>query len=166
MDKVTIDRIALLHPKVRQEALQIYEEICEALTGRAMCRFAFTLRTIEEQNKLFAQGRTIPGKIITKARGGHSYHNWGLAIDIVLIKDVDGDGDYDKAIWDTKGDFDGDGKSDWIEVVQIFKEYGWEWGGDWKFVDAPHFQKTFGYSIRQLLNMNAAGNVKNGYVNI
>jgi peptidoglycan L-alanyl-D-glutamate endopeptidase CwlK len=166
MDPVTLERIKLLHPKVRDEALEIYQEICKSLTGRAICRFTFTLRTIAEQNKLFSQGRTIAGKIVTKARGGHSYHNWGLAIDIVLIKDVNGDGNYEKAVWDTKSDFDGDGKSDWIEVVQIFKEYGWEWGGDWKFYDAPHFQKTFGYSVRQLLAMHKAGNIKNGYVNI
>jgi len=166
MDPVTLERIKLLHPKVREEALQIYEEICQALTGKAICRFSFTLRTIAEQNKLFAQGRTIAGKIVTRARGGHSYHNWGLAIDIVLIKDVNGDGNYEKAVWDTKTDFDGDGKSDWMEVVQIFKEYGWQWGGDWKFYDAPHFQKTFGYSVGQLFAMHKAGNIKNGYVNI
>jgi len=166
MDKVTIDRIAILHPKVRQEALQIYEEICEALTGRAMCRFAFTMRTFAQQDALYQQGRTKPGKIVTKAKAGLSYHNYGLAIDIVLVKDTDKDGDFDSAVWDTKSDFDGDKKSDWMEVVQIFKEYGWEWGGDWKFVDAPHFQKTFGYSVRQLLNMHAAGNVKNDYVKI
>ena len=65
MDKLTLDRIKLLHPKVRKEAGEIYAEICEALKGRAMCRFAFTLRTIAEQNKLFAQGRTAPGKIVT-----------------------------------------------------------------------------------------------------
>ena len=166
MDKVTIDRIALLHPKLRQEALQIYEEICEALTGRAMCRFAFTLRTFAQQDALFQQGRTKPGKIVTKARAGLSYHNYGLAIDVVLVKDTDKDGDFDSAVWDTKSDFDGDKKSDWMEIVQIFKEHGWEWGGDWKFFDAPHFQKTFGYSVRQLLNMHAAGNVKNNYVKI
>jgi peptidoglycan LD-endopeptidase CwlK len=164
MDPVTIERIKLLHPKVRDEALEIYQEICKALTGRAICRFTFTLRTIAEQNKLFAQGRTSIGKIVTKARGGHSYHNYGLAIDIVLIKDVNGDGNYEKAVWDTKSDFDGDGKSDWMEVVQIFKEYGWEWGGDWKFVDAPHFQKTFGYSVRQLLEMYKNGPKTQGYV--
>ena len=166
MDKVTIDRIALLHPKLRQEALQIYEEICQALTGRAMCRFTYTLRTFAEQDALFQQGRTKPGKIVTKARAGLSYHNYGLAIDIVLVKDTDKDGDFDSAVWDMKSDFDGDKKSDWMEIVQIFKEHGWEWGGDWKFFDAPHFQKTFGYSVRQLLNMHAAGNVKNNYVKI
>jgi peptidoglycan L-alanyl-D-glutamate endopeptidase CwlK len=167
MDKLTIDRIQLLHPKVRKEAVEIYAEICDALKGRAMCRFAFTLRTIAEQNKLFALGRTALGKIVTKARGGLSYHNYGLAIDIVLIIDTDGDGKFDNAVWDTRTDFDKDGKADWMEVVQIFKSYGWTWGGDWKFTDPPHFEKTFGYSVRQLLALHASGKVRpDGYVKI
>lgn len=167
MDQITLDRIKLLHPKVREEAGEIYAEICEALKGRAMCRFAFTLRTIAEQNKLYAQGRAAPGKIVTNARGGLSYHNYGLAIDIVLIIDTNGDGKYDAASWDVKSDFDGDGRADWTEVVQIFKSYGWEAGIDWKFVDAPHFQKTYGYPVRQLFAMHQAGNVdRSGYVRI
>ena len=49
-------------------------------------------------------------------------------------------------------DFDGDKVSDWLECVTIAKSYGWEHGGDWvKFKDQPHFQKTFGKSIAELL---------------
>lgn len=167
MDKITLDRIALLHPKVRAEAGMIYAEICRRLKGRAMCRFVFTLRNFFEQDKLYAQGRTAPGKIVTNAKGGLSFHNYGLAIDIVLIVDTDGDGDYDKAVWDVKTDFDGDGKADWIEAVTVFKEYGWTWGGDWKFSDPPHFQKTFGMSVRDLLNKHNRGlKDKAGYVKI
>ena len=55
------------------------------------------------------------------------------------------------ASWDTLNDFDGDKVSDWMECINIAKKYGWEWGGDWKFRDAPHFQKTFGKSITNLL---------------
>jgi peptidoglycan L-alanyl-D-glutamate endopeptidase CwlK len=158
MDKVTLDRIKLLHPKLRDEALEIYEEICKALNGRAECRFSFTLRTFAEQNELFAQGRTKPGAIVTRAKGGQSWHNYGLAVDIVLL--VAG-----KASWDIKTDFDKDGRSDWMEVVDIFKRYGWEWGGDWKFFDAPHFQKTFGMSINEMLKRHVAGKVdKQGFV--
>lgn len=164
-DQITIDRIKLLHPKLRDEASNIYDDICEALNGRAMCRFTHTLRTFAEQNELFAQGRTKPGTVVTKAKGGQSAHNYGLAIDIVLVVDKNGDGKFESAVWDTKTDFDGDGKSDWIEVVNIFKQYGWEWGGDWKFYDAPHFQKLYGKSIRELLAMHIAGKVdKNGFV--
>lgn len=151
MDKVTLDKIKLLHPKLRDEALEIYIEICQALKGRAECRFPFTLRTFAEQDEFFAQGRTKPGPIVTRAKGGQSWHNYGLAVDSVLL--VGG-----KASWDIKTDFDKDGRSDWMEVVDIFKRYGWEWGGDWKFFDAPHFQKTFGRSIvemQQLWNRNS-----------
>jgi len=42
MDKVTLDRIQLLHPRLREEALSIYNEICDALRGKAMCRFSHT----------------------------------------------------------------------------------------------------------------------------
>lgn len=158
MDKITLDRIKLLHPKLRDEALDIYEEICQALNGRAECRFSFTLRTFAEQNELFAQGRTKPGAIVTRAKGGQSWHNYGLAVDIVLL--VGG-----KGSWDIKTDFDKDGRSDWMEVVDIFKRYGWEWGGDWKFFDAPHFQKTFGMSINEMLKRHIAGKVdKQGFV--
>lgn len=166
-DQKTLEKIQLLHPKLREEATEIYDDICNALTGKAICRFVFTLRTFAEQDGLYAQGRTKPGKIVTNAKGGTSYHNYGLAIDIVLLVDKDGNGTYETASWDTKGDFDKDGKSDWQEVVTIFKQYGWEWGGDWKFVDAPHFQKTLGKSVRELLALHAAGKVdKNGFVNI
>jgi peptidoglycan L-alanyl-D-glutamate endopeptidase CwlK len=164
-DPKTLERIQLLHPKLREEAEEIYNEICERLTGKAMCRFSFTLRTFAEQDALFAQGRTKPGKIVTKAKGGLSMHNYGLAIDVVLLLDRDGDGVFTEASWDTKGDYDADGVADWMEIVRVFKEFGWEWGGDWKFYDAPHFQKTFGKSVRELLALYKSGKVdKNNYV--
>lgn len=151
MDKITLDRIELAHPALREELRKIYAEICTALTGRALCRFAYTLRTFAEQDALFAQGRTKPGKVVTNAKGGQSYHNYGLAVDIVLLVDRDKNGSFEAASWETNVDFDGDGKHDWREVVDIFKRYGWEWGGDWKFSDKPHFQKTLGQSVQQLL---------------
>ena len=164
-DQKTLERIQLLHPNLREEALKMYDEIVEALTGTAACRFAYTLRTFAEQDALYAQGRTKPGAVVTKAKGGQSYHNYGLAIDIVLLVDKDKNGTFETASWDVKTDFDGDGKSDWQEVVAIFKRYGYEWGGDWKFNDAPHFQKTFGKSVAELQSLHKAGKVdKNGFV--
>lgn len=46
------------------------------------------LRTMEEQAALYAIGRSKPGKIVTKARPGESYHNYGLAFDWVAMKPV------------------------------------------------------------------------------
>jgi peptidoglycan L-alanyl-D-glutamate endopeptidase CwlK len=164
-DKPTLDRIEVLHPAVRQEVKDIYlNEIIPALSGRAICRFAYTLRTFAEQDALYAQGRTklfdANGKrlgVVTKAKGGQSIHNFGLALDIVLLKDTNADGTFESASWETNVDFDKDGKADWMEVVNILKKHGWEWGGDWKsFKDAPHFEKTFGNTWRTLLPKHTA----------
>jgi peptidoglycan L-alanyl-D-glutamate endopeptidase CwlK len=169
-DKITLDRIKLLHPKLRSEAEHIYRsQIVPALTGRAWCRFAFTLRTFAEQDALYAQGRTklydLAGNklgIVTKAKGGQSLHNYGLAFDICLVADGN-------TSWNDIKDFDGDGKSDWIEVVKIMKDNGWEWGGDWKSIkDKPHFQKTFGFKWQDLIKKYLAKDFITGteYVNI
>lgn len=163
IDKISLDRLQLVHPKLRDEAIVIFNEIALALTGRAICRIAYSLRTFAEQDALYAQGRTTAGKIVTNAKGGQSFHCYGLALDIVLLVDKDKNGTFESASWETNVDFDGDGVADWMEVVAIFKRHGWEWGGDWKFTDMPHFQKAFGFSIAQLQELN-----KNhtGYLNL
>jgi len=80
-------------------------------------------RSIEKQNEYYEQGRTKPGKIITNAKGGQSFHNYRVAFDIYTT-------DYDKA-----------GK--------IGKSLGLEWGGDWKtFKDLPHYELKKGYKIK------------------
>jgi len=150
-DEITIKRIQLMHPNLRNEVAEIYEEICKALTDKVGCRFAYTLRTMEEQDALYAIGRTKPGNKVTNARGGESMHNYGLALDIVLLIDKDGNGTYETASWNRAIDVDGDHISDWQEIVNIFKMYGWEWGGNWNtFPDYPHFQKSYGLSIKRL----------------
>lgn len=151
-DQLTIDRIALMHPKVRQEVLDMYLHANNKILGKGIrLRFAYTLRTIAEQNELYAKGRTKPGGIVTNAKGGQSYHNYGLAFDIVFLVDKDGNGTFETASWDTKKDYDGDKNPDWMEVVSYFKSKGWAWGGDFKSIkDYPHFEKTFGYTTKQL----------------
>lgn len=162
-DPISLKRIETLHPLLRDEMHEIFCEIDSVLTGRAICRLSHTLRTFAEQDKLFAQRPKV-----TNARGGQSYHNYGLAVDIVLLKDTDKNGTFESASWETNVDFDGDGKADWMECVAVFEKHGWEWGGRWKsFPDRPHFQKTFGKSIAQLQQLHKAGKTdKAGYVTL
>ncbi|MCM3586213.1 M15 family metallopeptidase [Mesobacillus maritimus] len=102
-------------------------------------------RSFQEQENLYAKGRTVAGNVVTNANAGESYHNFGLAIDFAL-KTPDG-----KIIWDMKYDGNKNNQADWMEVVAVAKELGFEWGGDWiGFKDYPHLQMDFGLSIREL----------------
>lgn len=90
-------------------------------------------RSCEEQDKLYAQGRTRPGQIVTNARCGESLHNYGVAFDVAFLEN--GSPSWKEYHpWDTLG--------------LMGKILGLEWGGDWKgFVDRPHFQLTLGYQL-------------------
>lgn len=153
MDKITLERIKTAHPLLVQELGLIYSEICSVLNGKAICRFAYVLRTFEEQTKIFNQKPKV-----TNAKAGQSYHNYGLAVDVVLLVDNDHNKTHETASWDFATDFDGDGKADWEEIDAIFKKYGWEglYNKRGKRWDLPHFQKTFGYTWQQLLEMHNA----------
>jgi len=144
-DKISEDRIKLLHPKIREEVKKIIEEAETVVDNNLAIRIVQGLRTIEEQDALYAQGRTTPGSVVTKAKGGSSYHNYGLALDICwLFLQPDGTYKYDdKKSWATGANF--------LKVIRIFKSHGYTWGGDFKSItDEPHFEKTFGYNWRDL----------------
>ena len=146
MEIINQNRINTLHPKVREEVTKIINECDLILTGRAKIRIAQALRTEKEQNDLYAQGRTKPGKKVTNAKFGQSFHCFGLAVDFVLI--IDGK----EASWDMTKDWDGDHTNHWQEIVNVYVKYGWEWGGNLiSLKDFPHFQKVFGYTWQQLL---------------
>ena len=104
-------------------------------------------RSVEDQNQLYEKGRTTNGVIVTNAKGGESYHNYGLAIDFAL-KTPSGN-----VIWDRQYDGNKNGKTDWNEVVELAKGLGFEWGGDWaQFKDYPHLQMDFGLTLADLQN--------------
>lgn len=168
-DVLSIERARTAHPKLVDELIAIYHRANNRL-GRARLRFAYVLRTFPEQDAIYSigrRGRRGEGKV-TNAKAGQSFHNYGLAVDIVLLIDRDNNGTFETASWDIKADWDKDLIADWQEVVIEFKKSGWEWGGDWKSSkDNPHFQKTFGNSWQSLLKKKNEGKVDcNGYVNL
>jgi peptidoglycan L-alanyl-D-glutamate endopeptidase CwlK len=113
---------------------------------------ACALRSPKEQDLLYAQGRTLPGKIITWAKGWQSYHQYGLAIDLVLLIDRNKDGTFEEASWKLTEDIDKDNVPDWTEMLNAFKNNGWECGADWANgkKEYPHVQKTFGINWKEL----------------
>ena len=91
-------------------------------------------RSVEEQNRLYAQGRTAPGRIVTNARGGASWHNYGLAADYAFVAGG-------QLAW----------SGPWRIFGRIARECGLEWGGDWKgFPDRPHVQFRKGRTLAQM----------------
>ena len=92
-------------------------------------------RSKEYQDKLYAKGRTKPGNIVTNAKGSDysSQHQWGIAFDIALKYDVDGDGRITDDTYNNKGIKD-------VAKIAKSKKVGLAWGGDWVSpVDTPHF---------------------------
>lgn len=151
-DPVSIARIKLLHPAIKDEVLEIYRKL---VSDKIFIRITSTFRSFHEQTLLFEQGRTKPGKIVTNARAGSSFHNYGLAFDFCLLVN-------EKMVsWDQLADFNMDGMADWMQVVEAFEAKGYTWGGRWKggFKDAPHMQKTFDLTIHQCLALSRGGRV-------
>lgn len=95
-----------------------------------------TLRTNAQQDALYAQGRTAPGKVVTNARAGQSWHNYGLAFDFCPI--VNG-----KPAWADSKQF--------TRCGQIAESVGLEWAGRWvKFKEMAHCQYTGGLTLADL----------------
>ena len=108
-----------------------------------------TWRSPEEQESLYAQGRTKPGKIVTNARAGQSAHNYtlnglpaALAIDVVPMRNG-------KPVWGLSGDGMDDNPADddrddlelWQKVRSAGESAGLESASRWKsFREWPHFQ--------------------------
>lgn len=112
-------KIEDLLPKVQEKYRQFAEKMAEAnIDFIVTC----TYRSQEEQDKLYRQGRTGPGKIVTWTR--HSKHNERKAFDIAIM-------DAGKINWDEKA---------YLKPGEIGEAIGLVWGGRWKSPDYPHFQ--------------------------
>ena len=139
-------RLSGLHPVVASRARAMLD-LC-SLAGLAIL-VTQGVRTWEEQDVLFARGRTVPpigaSNIVTKARGGQSYHNFGLAFDIIVLDSMG------KTDWNTS-------HPGWKRAAEAGRSVGLEWGGDWKgFKDIPHFQYTGGLTLAECRALFADG---------
>ena len=97
-----------------------------------------TFRDLECQAVLYAQGRTAPGKIVTRAKPGDSWHNWQRAFDVVVMN-------AGKPVWNMRNVAD---RARWFHVGYLGKQIGLEWGGDFpNFPDYVHFQDRLGRTL-------------------
>ncbi|HKS27492.1 MAG TPA: peptidoglycan-binding protein [Pyrinomonadaceae bacterium] len=133
--------------KVHPELASRIQALLDALTQHGLqVEVVQGLRTFAEQDGLFAQGRSKPGPVVTRARGGQSNHNYGLAVDLVPFTNGQPNWNAPLGVWTTIGS----------EAEKL----GLEWGGDWKkFVDKPHVQLP-GMSVAECLSLYRRGGNK------
>ena len=96
-----------------------------------------TFRDNESQGELYEQGRTKPGKVVTNAKPGESWHNYRCAVDVVPLVNGKPNWDGSDPIWQTIG--------------ELGEQAGLEWAGRWhSFKELAHFQYTGGLTLADL----------------
>jgi len=127
LDLVSEQRLGEVHPKLANLIRMMAHQLAlENIT----IRVTQGLRTWEEQDGLYAQGRSAPGSVVTNCPGGHSWHNFGLAVDAAILEDTN-------AIdWNPS-------HPAWGRMVSLGSNLGLTSGAQWRtFKDFPHFQLT------------------------
>lgn len=123
------DKLSGVHPELQVAVPKIIAAM--AALGFEM-RVTDGLRTLEQQQELFALGRTKPGRIVTRADGvrnpsNHQAKEDGLGHAV------------DMTFWI-------DGAPSWADDLQwrlygeMAKALGLKWGGFWTHPDKPHIE--------------------------
>lgn len=108
------------------------QALCRQSLARIRTKFDARIisgtRTYAEQTAIYRQGRFgNAGPVVSNAKAGQSWHNFGRAWDIGIFEG---------------GKYLGDG-AQYGQAAALGKIPGVEWGGDWnKFKDKPHYQVT------------------------
>jgi peptidoglycan L-alanyl-D-glutamate endopeptidase CwlK len=131
MDVISETRLQGVHPVLAGKIRQLYLILAKK---NIYIRVVQGLRTVAEQDALYARGRTAPGKRVTNAPGGFSYHNYGLAVDC------------DPSLYGPAVKFIPDWNEShptWAIMEQTGIGLGLDSGAFWRTIhDAPHFQFT------------------------
>lgn len=127
--------LATLDPKA-QPMFREFLALAQGTAASLGCEYILVSgnRTYAEQDALYAQGRTAPGKIVTKARGGYSSHNFEIGADA--------------GVFLGKIYLDNGTKEQRVRAAHVHRACsehaeacGLEWGGNWKtFIDQPHYE--------------------------
>ena len=132
-DSVTLSRMRLLYPDFRVRVARTYADMWEH--HRIQMRMTEGLRLFSRQADLYAQGRTKPGPIVTKAPPGFSLHHYGVACDSCRKG---------KDPWDVP----------WDKFAAYAKGHGLYAGFNFSFKDNPHLELAYGgMSVEKMLNL-------------
>jgi peptidoglycan LD-endopeptidase CwlK len=139
MDPASEQRLSAVCPEL---AAMIHLLAAQLALQSVTIRVTQGLRSFEEQDTLYQQGRTTSGRVVTNAPAGHSWHEFGLAVDVVPMDPLPD--------WNVT-------HPAWHQIITTGESVGLYSGDSFISIkDEPHFQLTgrFGVSpddeVRQI----------------
>jgi peptidoglycan L-alanyl-D-glutamate endopeptidase CwlK len=131
VDSVSEQRLLQVAPGLAR----LIRQLAASLAAESVyVRVVQGMRSWDAQNVLYAQGRSVPGSIVTNVQGGYSYHNFGMAVDLVPSEFAP-DQPYNPD-WNPQ-------HPTWKTMETAGVALGLDSGAEWRtFPDAPHFQLT------------------------
>ena len=144
VDGVIDERSATNIATLRKDAqVKAREWLIKCLDAGIKATIICGTRTYQEQDELYAQGRTKPGVKVTNAPAGHTWHNFGVAWDFVVFDDK-GEPQWESPLMEKCG--------------RIAESLDLEWGGSWKsFQDNPHIQLQTGHTLAEARQLVSEG---------
>jgi peptidoglycan L-alanyl-D-glutamate endopeptidase CwlK len=122
LSDTSLARLHEVHPELMRRIIKL-----DVLVPALNIQVVQGLRTVVQQDAIYAQGRTVSGPIVTNAKGGQSMHNFGLACDLVPEDVLDGQPD-----WDANSPA-------WKKMLSAGLACGLAEGATWEHKDMPHF---------------------------
>lgn len=121
LSDTSLARLDEVHPELSRRIKQL-----DAMLPYLSIQVSQGLRSWTQQDALYAKGRTLPGQIVTNAKGGYSAHCFGYAAD-VFPEDATGNPD-----WNVEHD-------NWKKILAVAPSCGLAEGAQWRtFPDSPH----------------------------
>lgn len=139
MDTASTIRLQAVCPQLAGKVQQVdaeFQRQTDDGTGNTDClEVVQGVRFFQYQQNLWLQGRDAngnvidPGKVVTNAPPGHSWHEFGMAVDVVpqSLLSVPG--------WNPESPL-------WAKITAIAESYGLACGSCWMHKDLPHLQLT------------------------
>jgi peptidoglycan L-alanyl-D-glutamate endopeptidase CwlK len=130
MDAISEQRLAEVCPEL---AAMVHLLAADLALQNINLRVTQGLRSFEAQNTLYQQGRTTSGEVVTNAPAGHSWHEFGLAVDVVPMDPLPD--------WNIAHPV-------WHQIVTTGESVGLYSGDEFSSIkDEPHFQLTGRFGV-------------------
>jgi peptidoglycan LD-endopeptidase CwlK len=136
LDSISQERLKSVHPLLAEKIVSLQQLFAAGNTSMFL-RVTEGYRSWTRQQELYDQGRTMPGDKVTNAKPGYSWHQFGLAVDVVPIVGKLPDWNEEHQVW---RDMISIGDKLGLVHVNISSRSGTH--RDW-----PHFQLTGGLPV-------------------